>query len=287
MQPNSSAQQKLAQLPQPALEALLDSDDLKVASENSAIAAVTFWLGQGDRAAQLTKEQKQRLAYKLRLLRATPWYLTRVLADENHWLYAALTGVQRVMLTAAVQNPRGWGPMEGKDAGNGLRAKLFGNEGAPEVSWSQQQRAASSVMMAEVSVEASLVGIWGQGKGGFVIGAGYFYNGTVWAVKVRLQRESAAVNPLVGFQLGAFMVHNCINQPVAFSADFKVLGAEDKHTVTRTFNDTVLCADYTEWGFSDMCNCKFTSLEDGTTKLARFIHSDGKLHVKASVSEVQ
>ena len=73
MQPDSPAQQKLAQLPQAALEALLDSDDLKVASENTAIAAVTFWLEQEDREQQLTKEQKQRIAYKLRLLRATPW----------------------------------------------------------------------------------------------------------------------------------------------------------------------------------------------------------------------
>ena len=71
MQPDSLGRQKLAQLPQAALEALLDSDDLKVASENSAIAAVTFWLEQDDRAEQLTKEQKQHLAYKLRLLRAT------------------------------------------------------------------------------------------------------------------------------------------------------------------------------------------------------------------------
>jgi hypothetical protein len=72
MQPGSPDLQKLAQLPQAALEALLDSDALKVASENSAIAAVTYWLEQEHRAQQITIGQKQRLASKLRLLRATP-----------------------------------------------------------------------------------------------------------------------------------------------------------------------------------------------------------------------
>jgi hypothetical protein len=85
MQPESPALVKLAQLPQPALEALLDSDELRAASENTVIAAVAYWLEQ-EGGKVVSKEEKLGLAYKLRLFRASPWYLFRVLVEAGHWL---------------------------------------------------------------------------------------------------------------------------------------------------------------------------------------------------------
>jgi hypothetical protein len=57
MQPDSSTLKQLKELPLAALEALLETDDLKVVSENTALAAVSYWLEQEDRRKGLTAEQ--------------------------------------------------------------------------------------------------------------------------------------------------------------------------------------------------------------------------------------
>lgn len=160
MQPNGPLLQKLAELPPLALEALLDSDDIKVASENTAIAVVGYWLSQEDRRHTTSRGQQLRLAYKLRLLRATRWYLTRMFADQEHWLAQVLSGEQRIMLTAAAQNKRDWEIME-RIPENSLRINLAGEGEVSQVSWSKRRRPTSAkVAEAEVVVEVGLQQLW-------------------------------------------------------------------------------------------------------------------------------
>ena len=282
MQPNSTGRQKLAQLTQRALEALLESDDLKVASENSAIAAVAFWLDQEGRAQQLNMEQKQGLAYRLRLLRATPWYLTRLLSDEDHWLYRALRPSQRVMLTAALHNPLDFGKM--KPEGRGMMKKLFGQGEGPPVAWSKQPRCLSSITKGKVLLEASLRELWDKPTY-CMVGPVCFYNGIEWAMTAKVAAHVPDEEPPL-YQLGAFVQHSSRNQPVVFTALLEVVGVRDQDTKQWKF-DAVLCQDGSGRGYGDACGGrKFTSLKDALTKLDPYIHSGGKLHFRATITDV-
>ena len=282
MQPDNPGRQKLAQLPQAALEALLDSDDLKVASENSAIAAVTFWLEQEDRAGQLTKEQKQRLAYKLRLLRATPWYLTHALSDEDHWMSSVLTAGQRVMLAAAVQKLEDYNRLDPE--GPGMKAKLFGKEKAPLVSWSRQRRGESPISEGKVLVEASVGEVWEKRNKQSITGPNYFYSGMLWALQVQIVTVEEAPT---AFRMGAYVVLKAYNQPVGFSAQFELVGSSKQDTKMLRFDGHLMCKPWDHCGFRNIFGGNFTSLEDATTKLIPFIHPDGKLHFRAAVKDVQ
>ena len=96
MQPNgSSHQEKLAQLPLEVLLVLLDSDELQVASENTVIAAVSYWLSKNDRHANLEQEDLLKITFRLRLQHSSPTYLRAALDDPKHWLHRAFTLEQR------------------------------------------------------------------------------------------------------------------------------------------------------------------------------------------------
>ena len=284
--------QKLVQLPQPALEALLDSDDLKVASENSAIAAVTFWLfwlEQQIRSEKLTKEQKRRLAYKLRLLRATPWYLTGALGEKGHWLHDGLSNGQRLMLTAGVHSKVGWADMERADI-DAFSAKLFGCGASPAVSWSKPCRPASTITNAEMLWTVTLSELWDkmvQDEAG-IEGPHFFYNGTEWGSMVGLEpcEGAADIEGPSRWTVVAYINHNCPNEPVCFTGILEMVGAKEADTNIVELKAEVICVPSTHWGVGNLCGCSFSSLADATNKLRTFIHSDGKLHVTAMITSV-
>jgi hypothetical protein len=285
MQPDSPARQKLAQLPQPALEALLDIYELQAASKNTVIAAVTYWLGQSGRAQEVTKEQKQRLAYKIRLSRATSWYLLRILLEEGHWLSNTLSSEQKLVLTAAAHNPEGWEDLQANCREEVMCTSLFGASDLVGVSWWEEERPGSSVTKAEVIVEVSPGSLWeGCGAGARKYSLGHFYNGYRWSMYVTLRAEEAG-KEIGGFQLGAYIVHNNKKaKPVAFSAHIEVVGVAQRDTKRKQLGYKVRCKNVR--GFANLLGTTYTSLEDAAAKLAPFIHPDGKLHIKGTISRV-
>jgi hypothetical protein len=284
MQPGSPERQKLAQLPQPALEALLDNPTLKAASENSAIAAVTFWLEQ-EEGQMLTKEQKLRLAYKLRLISASPWYLTRIVLKEGHWLHDILSSEQKIVLTAAVHSRADWISLQatGEEVTN---ARLFGKSDQVGVSWWEEDRPPSSIRFAELLVEISPGELWENVEAQAAKESqAYFYNGITWNLLVKSPLADAK-DATSGFHLGAFIKHSLDHEPVAFTGHIEVLGIAHRHTTKEDMGRTVLWNEYESWGSPNMLGTTYTSLEDATAKLARFIHRDGKLHIKGTVTGV-
>jgi hypothetical protein len=283
MQPESHLRQKLAQLPHPALEALLDSPDVKAASENTVIAAVTFWLEQV-RPEMLTKEQKQSLAYKLRLLRATPWYLTRIVLKEGHWLHDILSSDQKIVLAAAVHNQADWGDLQaiGSDV---LNAKLFGRDDLVGFCWWDKGRPLSSIRRAEVYVEVSPQNVWDKRGGSVALSKTSFYNGLLWTLDVHFTRAGASNAP-GGYQIGAFMQHSSSNEPLAFTASYELVGVAQKDTKRKQLGRMVIWKSLADWGYKDLVGTMYTSLEDATAKLGPFIHPDGKLHITGTVTGV-
>jgi hypothetical protein len=269
MQPGSPGRQKLAKLPVPALEALLGDPALKAASENSAIAAVTFWLEQQG-GQMLTVKQKRRLACRLRLLHATPFHLTGILANSTHWLQDTLNPGYKVMLTAMVQNPlANWGDLQA--LGSAAMNHFSGQSGRP----------ASSIRAAELLVEISPGELW-EKRGAPVAkeSQAYFWNGIIWTVQVKLSQAEG------GFQFGAFVSFNSYGPPVAFTGDVEMVAFAPTDTLKMQVAPRVLWRRSCGWGFANMLGTTCISLEDATAKLARFIHPDGKLHIKGTVTGV-
>jgi hypothetical protein len=281
MQPDSPALAKLAQLPQPALEALLDSDELQAASENTVIAAVAFWLKQ-EGGQQVTREQRQRIAYKLRLSGATPWYLTRILVEEGHWLHSTLSSEQKVVLTTAAHSPAYGGILQAKLGDQaGMNARLFGD--AVKVSWWKKNRPASSIRKAESLVKILPGELW-EKPGVPVSSQAYFYNGILWSMFVHFQ-EADAGNAIGRCRLGAFFLHSSNRAPVAFSAGLELVGVAQSDTIKKKLTRRVRW-NANNWGFSNMLGDTCTSLEDAAAKLAPFTHPDGKVHIKGTVTKV-
>ena len=249
---------------------------------------MTFWLEQEGRG-QLPTKQKLQLAYKLRLLCATPWYLTSVLAKGTHWLHSALSSEQRVMLTAAVHDRASWDKMSTTGAG-GLQTMLFGGEAAPQVSWSKQRRPVSSIAEAKMMVECTVGELWDKRVTGTVLSPAYFYNGTVWTMYAEFKRPAAAASAdaeaPVSFRLSSYIQHGIVGQPTAFSLSLVVVGADQRSSIAKRLDNVVLCPLLPSYGFPDMCGSAYDSLEDATTKLAPFIHPDGKLHIQGTVTAV-
>jgi hypothetical protein len=258
MQPDSPARQKLAQLPQPALEALLDSDELQAASENTVIAAVTYWLEQLEGALDVTKDQKQRLAYKLRLFCATPWYLTHVLLDEGPWLNNILSSQQKLVLTAAAHNPAGFGKLQSKENWM-VTAELFGRGNSVRVSWWEKKRPASSITEAELLVEISPAEVWSkQGNMITQYSPVYFYNGIMWSLRVRawFKMEESG-----GLWVVPYVNHSSCAAPVALTAHLEVVGAAPEDTREKKVDQVVLWRDGTNCGESHLrltggCYCQ-------------------------------
>jgi hypothetical protein len=285
MQPESPAQQKLAQLPLPALEALLDSPELQAASENSVIAAVSYWLEQHGRAQELTKEQKQRLAFKLRLSRATPWYLLRVVMTKGHWLHDILSTEQKLLLTAATHSPADWGLLQSNSTEEITASCLCGMSSDLEaISWWEEKRPVSSITKAELIVEISLRQLWEERSVETPnLSQACFFNGIVWSMNAEMDQLEGE-----GFTLGAYIWNNRYKGgagTVAFTSDLKVVGVARGDTEGTPLEHAVL------WGNTWGCNklrprTIFTSLEDATAKLAPFIHPDGKLHIKGTITKV-
>jgi hypothetical protein len=264
------------------LEALLDSDELQAASENTVIAAVTFWLEEQE-GQKVTREQRQRLAFQLRLFRATPWYLTRVLVEEGHWLPNTLSSEQKVVLTSAAHSPGDWGVLQSKlGDGADMNARLFGD--AVEVSWWKKGRPASSLQSAKLLLDTLPGELWDK-RGHTLRSQASFYNGILWTLQVKLG-EAETGNPDAGFELGAFIQYSSGNAvPVAFSAGLELVGVAEMDTISKYLNRVVLWNGGTR-GFPDMQGTPYTSLEDATAKLAPFTHPDGKVHIKGTILEV-
>jgi hypothetical protein len=294
MQPKRPAGLKLAQLPLAALEALLDSPDLQAASENSVIAAVTLWLEESRTGQELTKEQKQRLAFKLRLSRATPWYLTRIFLEEGHWLSDILSRKQTILLTAAAHNPAGWGDLHANSSQEDIDTSLFGRSSdSVGVSWWEEKRPASSIKDAQLRVAISPGELWerrcqsetrkhGQPRFSHT----RFYNGLLWIMNVVLE-PTEADSVTGGFKLGFYLWPNSRDnlepKPIALTCQFDVVGIARQDTMRHKLVHAVHCG-CGGWGLQ--LETIFTSLEDATAKLAPFIHADGTLHIKGTVKEV-
>jgi hypothetical protein len=266
---------------------LLDSDELQAASENSVIAAVTFWLEQTERVEKVTKQQKQRLAHKLRLFCATPWYLTRILLEEGHWLSKILSSEQKLVLTAAAHNPVGWGRLQVTENG-AMSARLFRRGNLVKVSWWEKERPASAVTEAELLVEVSLAELWSNRGAMYVKDSrACYYNGIMWGLRLSFPRAGASKAETWIFKLGAYIKHGSSGAPVAFTAHIEAVGAAPESTMKRKLHQDVLWLDGHDWGFPNLLGITYTSLEDATAKLAPFIHPDGKLHIKGRVTEVR
>jgi hypothetical protein len=291
---NLAAQRKLAQLPTAALHVLLDSNELKAASENTVIAAVTYWLKQEGRATVLDAEQQQQLAYRLRLLRSTPWYLTRTLMDDSHWLCVALSGAQKVMLTAVMQNLKTGDLLKRSVAKQAsLQSCLFGPGEEPRTSWFAAKRPASTITSADLSLEVSLAALW---EGVSIRGPSLFYNGTEWSLLCKLveataaakdgtsnaQREESAADTI-----GLFICHRVQNQPISFSCTMVALAAEEQRNIRHLAREMFMIPDQSLCGRRIFSNKGFVSAADASNKLSHFIHADGKLHFRATITDVQ
>eukprot|EP00877_Chromochloris_zofingiensis_P005030 jgi/Chrzof1/14528/Cz09g06050.t1 len=92
---DTQLREQLLELPCDALAALLASNDLRVASENSAVAAVFAWVHAHGGSRQVGLLQLKQLVNQLRLSRMTHLYATELIPPKGRW-FAAATGWQKL-----------------------------------------------------------------------------------------------------------------------------------------------------------------------------------------------
>jgi hypothetical protein len=227
MQPSSASLQQFIALPLPVIDYLLTLDQLRVTSENTVLAAITYWLQQNlaaAAAAAVTPMQRQRLAYKLRLLNCTPSYLLHIFSQQGHWLTEALTEQQRNLLIAGSSSSSAYQSAMQREPQGG-RSVFFGSAKAAAaasaaaggmLSWWKKPRCHSSMDTGQLDFEFSLDELWalykqqkdeatsqqpknGGQKGG-ISSKALFYGGFQWRLRVgmypgeSLNRESDTMN---------------------------------------------------------------------------------------------
>ena len=289
MQPKSAQRAKFAALPLPALMALLDNDQLRVASENTAIAAVTYWLDQGDRKAALGKREKQQLAQKLQIPHSTHWYLTSCLMDKEHWLWGSLSVEEAVLLLAGAHQPSGWKALSACSYdGKLLKSKLSA------VSWcTKEARLKSTITAAKLDLAVSLSELW-KNKGQYVVGADVFFDGCRWMLKAAVRsyngRGATTADGLHSLAVYAHRIGAC-DRPAKYSYKIKAVPAGnadaallEARLVAQGRHSLMLIQGV---GAHDAYKQSFTSLADASNKLSTFIHANGKLHFTGRVYEVR
>ena len=284
MQPDSTTLQQLGQLPALAMEALLQSDQVKVVSENTVVAAVTYWLEQEGRREALTAEQLQRLASKLRLCQCTHWYLTAQLMDTEGWLYGALTYKQRIVLLACVDRPETWASFKKADD-VGSAELVFGCAVPPqEVHWWKRARERSDRTGRTFSVTPN--DIWDAERKILRLKRD-FTNGLFFDLSASFNSDAkgaAESNPQARYSLHVNIQHVGQRPPVTYSAFAKlhhrltpgrgVPRGVKVHDPRGTSSSSVMVA----------IGCKAGSLPDAIALLSDYIHTDDKLHITLTVN---
>ena len=209
MQPdNTDAQQKLAQLPIAAMEALLGSDELKVASENTAVAVATFWLQQEVLHTNTSESSshQRRLMDKLRLCHCSPSYLTSCLRDSDrhykdlvesagftsvhYWLREQLDADQRWKLIWGANRVAVVRAATGREVEPRSMEEL---QGAAQIGagscWCQVARPLSKVVCGKMHLEVTLSELAAQGM---VLSKPCWYGGYSWDVRVTWPEESSS-----------------------------------------------------------------------------------------------
>ena len=273
-------QQQLAELPLPAMEALLRRDDLRVASENTVVAAVKYWLKQEGRRQTMSALQLQQLAYGLRLQHCTICFLAHVLGNEHHWLYKALTPTQRSLLLS-------FGKQHWMDFVSSPLAPTYMFHGFPApVAWCSEPRQlpdSGKTIILTVSARRR-----DQAPGDTHIACDpVFFNGIEWMLVVRFKAEE---EELAAASTGAQQVYalKCYVRragatlepwPAHLVANLSFIGSDGRtmwaDTVTPGLTDGLV--------FWKVRDCSFISLADVNSKLGPFVHADGKLHLKAEL----
>jgi hypothetical protein len=277
--------QQLTELPYAAIEALIESDDLRVVSENTALAAVSYWLEQEDRRQSLTADQIQGLANKLRLCHCTRWYLTGHLMDTKGWLYGALTYQQRIMILGSMSDPGVW---ESFLSGNPVSCKevLFqGHANAVgDVRWWKKARSKRKPTL--YCFKNTLGELWAQDD--YYLGE-VFSNGLVLDFGAMILRadedtssDGTSSDSESSYVVEAAVSHTDQHAPVAYTACVSLVALEPQDTITEVFQVHDFQA---ESGWISRClgNLTFTSLASAPTALQPFIQPDGKLHIKVSI----
>ena len=165
----------------------------------------------------------------------------------------------------------------------GLRVKLFGKgEQQLNLSWSMKQRSAFTITKMQLQVEVPFQEVWEKRSSSYVSSPGAFFNGTVRSLRAQLRKQPAADDD---FYLGMYLQWGSCCQPVGVHCYFEALGVKESDTAKKTLA-VVICTDGDDWGHSDIVVDNYSSLEDATKKLGRFIHPDGKLHLRGTVTAV-
>ena len=286
--PPTAEKAKLAALPLAALMALLDRDQLKVASENTAIAAVTHWLEQEGRREALEREQKRELAKRLRLPHSTHWYLTSCLMDEEHWLWEGLSTKEAVLLLGCAHQTTVWDNWKtDKFTGPQLDKKLDHT-----VSWSQEgPRPPSTVTQAELELAVSLRELWDK-KPRLTAGVPCFFSGLQWTLEAWLPGPADDQGAVHAHAFAVAICHSPFGGPTQHSYEIEAVPAANgapvpipAKVVSQAEGTKLMSARGT--GTFDAFKCTFTSLSDARNKLNAYIHADGHLHLRSRVFGVQ
>jgi hypothetical protein len=291
MQPDSSSLQQLREIPLAAMEALLESDDLKVISENTALAAVSYWLEQDSRREDLTADQIQGLANKLRLCRCTRWYLTGHLMDREGWLYGALTHQQRTMILASVTDPGIWGGFMMDDKAGCKELVFQGHaEALDNVRWWNKARSKSKPI--PLLFKRTLEEIWRAGDTGICLKE-TFSNGLVFRLDASIENfdegrdtdeETSASNADTSKKLYIAFVHQHQYAPVVFTAGVSLVSLTAEETINNGMHKVHACNRAGRWLYTLVDDAPFTTLAGAATALQPYIHPGGKLHIKVKIS---
>ena len=289
LQPGSDTADKLVHLPQAAMEALIDSDSLKVASENSVVEALMRWKNFGGRWETLADVDKQMLVSKIRLCSCTQWFLTGWLMNEESFIYKFLTVPQRAMVLATVGRPDYWRKFKEADERRLVEQVFGGADSLPEVCWWKEPRQASSMGVAEMEVQTTIGELW-SAEGG-VRSKGVYFKGLEWHIGVEFTDvESAREQEGVAqCKLGLFMsyLNNAHCGPIVFKGFVMLEGPDSEATLGEEefkAHDFGFSGSY---GFLALGGYTFSSMVEASNKLQKFIHPDGKLHFQGMVSVVK
>ena len=301
--------QQLEQLPFTALEALLDSDSLKVCSENSAVRAVTQWLAANPHSC---KRQEQQLAYKLRLVQCTPWFLTAELTCNSTWLHNVLTKQQVGLLIMGVNDCDGWEKLRQENVEPKLLNKLmFQTAKCPATNWWKAARPASSVRSIDMTLDVTPGELWREKQA--VASKTVYFNGRDVRLEVELTNPelydranedksppSKHVKEGLGdrpgeekFILGVG-IHcmDAANMPISFEGTCELVAPSGGESVIVDVDPCIVWSQEVGFGVPDMlssCDEKcthFCSLPEMVNKVSRYVHCDGKLHFKGTITSV-
>ena len=202
------------------------------------------------------------------------------------------------MLTAMLQNPKADVLLQ-EDTGSmpGFLACLFGPGAQVRTSWFADNRPASSIVQADLTLEVSPSALWqhttnNQESG--LRGPPAFYNGSVWRLEGRLRRVPAAAGSGDGqgeeaptYTIGLYLNHDMPNKPLAFNSNLVAVGTAAEGSITKRAIELLICPSRSICGYHGMLPGRFTSLTDVINDLSgSFIHSDGKLHFQATITAV-